>query len=336
MQETESLSSGCTAAAPTRARLLDFSARDAAFWLLVAGLIACGSPALALVAGMIFAIAAGHPRAADGHKLSKALLQTCVVMLGFGMDLEQVLRAGAGGLGFAAFTIAATLGAGFWIGRRLGIGGRISALIAAGTAICGGSAIAAVGPVIAATEAEMGIAVGAIFLLNAAALVIFPPIGAALHLTQHQFGLWAGVGIHDISSVVGAATAYGDAALQTATAVKLSRALWIAPLTLGLGIALARKTGTHSGQKGGKGSVPWFIGLFLLASVARSVSPAVAAQAGWIGQAAKAGMVAALCLIGAGISPAVLRKLGWRVAMLAVVLWLFISTVALGIAVKWG
>ena len=322
-------------------------ARLLAIILLVVALILWGAPAAALVAGTIFALLVGHPHPAGGHKLSKWLLQGCVVLLGFGMDLEKVVRAGISGSLFAAITIATTLGAGFWLGHLLGIGRKTSALIASGTAICGGSAIAAVGPVIGATEAEMGIAVGAIFLLNAAALIVFPMIGTALHLTQHQFGVWAGIGIHDISSVVGAASVYGKEALQTATAVKLSRALWIVPLTIGMGAFLSHRhhgkpdfqaEALHSepARKTPTVTVPWFIGFFLLASVLRSLVPLVARISPHIDHVAKAGMTAALCLIGASISPSVLSKLGWRVAVQAMLLWLFISATALVIAVFWA
>jgi len=314
-----------------------------AFVVLIIALIFWGSLAAALVGGTIFALVVGHPHPAGGHKLSKWLLQGCVVLLGFGMDFEKVVCAGFSGSLFAAITIATTLCAGFWLGHFLGIGRKTSALIASGTAICGGSAIAAVGPVIGATEAEMGIAVGAIFLLNAAALIVFPVIGTALHLTQHQFGVWAGIGIHDISSVVGAASIYGKEALQTATSVKLSRALWIVPLTIGMGAFLshwhhgkaafqAEALQSQPARKTPKVSVPWFIGFFLLASVLRSLVPLVARYSPQIDHVAKAGMTAALCLIGASISPAVLRKLGWKVALQAILLWCIISVAALLIA----
>jgi uncharacterized integral membrane protein (TIGR00698 family) len=316
--------------------------RIAAFVLLVVVLIFFGSPVASLVAGIVFSLVLGHPHARLGHGFTKWIFQGCVVLLGFGMDLEKVIRAGISGALFAAITITATLAAGFWLGRRLGIGAKTSALIASGTAICGGSAIAAVGPVIAATEAEMGIAVGSIFLLNAAALVVFPYVGYALHLTQHQFGVWAGIGIHDISSVVGASSVYGREALQTATAVKLSRALWIVPLTVGMSVFLARRHAPASPGQGAcpegrarrrpKGVMPWFIGFFGLASLLRSVLPAVARISPQIDHVAKGGMIVALCLIGAGISPAVLRKLGWKVALQAVLLWCFISVAALLIA----
>src|SRR6516162_1490234 len=202
-----------------------------AFAILALALVAWGSPPLALVAGMIFALFFGAPFPSHGPRLSKTLLQVCVVLLGFSMNLPVVLRAGLNGSLFAVATIGTTLVLGFWLGGRLALNSKTSALISAGTAICGGSAIAAVGSVIAVTEAEIAVAIGTVFLLNAAALYLFPLAGHALHLSQTEFGLWAGVAIHDISSVVGAAMSYGSGSLETATAVKLSRTLWIAPLT---------------------------------------------------------------------------------------------------------
>ena len=315
--------------------------------MLTVLLILWGSPGIALVAGLIFALIIGHPHPGNGHKISKWLLQGCVVLLGFGMDLGQVMQVGRNGAISASFTIATTLAVGCLLGRLLGIGGKTAALIASGTAICGGSAIAAVGPVIAASEAEMGIAVGAVFLLNAAALIVFPLIGSALHLSQHQFGVWAGIGIHDLSSVVGAAGAYGKEALQTATAVKLSRSLWIVPLTLGMTAHRsleARKAAPTSagiqvtavppcaGRQCAAHVMPWFIGFFLLASVLRSLVPVISGIATPIDHLAKAGMTVALCLIGAEISPAALRRLGWKVAVQSVVLWCFISVLAMVIA----
>lgn len=317
---------------------------SAAFALLTIALVAWGSPAPALVAGILFALLIGNPIPPAGRRLSKWLLQGSVVLLGFGMDLPTVLRAGVRGSAFAALTIGATMLLGFWIGRSLRIGGTISTLISAGTAICGGSAIAAVGSVLAASEAEMGVAMGAIFLLNAAALVLFPAIGSALHLTQHQFGIWAGIGIHDISSVVGASYVYGSDALQTATAVKLSRTLWIIPLTLAMSIGISRRqllvTGPAANgapaQPKGRATVPWFIALFLLASVLRSQVPMVASLSPITAHAARMGMTVALCLIGSNISPAVLRTLGWKAAAQAVFLWIFISIAALAIAMHWA
>ena len=216
------------------------TAKVIVFVLVAAGLIAWATPPVALVAGMIFTLCLGNPFHHRGHKIAKSLLQICVVMLGFGMNLPVILRAGWNGSLFAALTIGTTLSLGYWIGRRLDINRNTSILISAGTAICGGSAIAAVGSVLAVTEGEIAVAMGTVFLLNAVALYLFPFLGHALHLSQHQFGVWAGVAIHDVSSVVGAALPYGNDALETATAVKLSRTLWIVPLTLGLVFAAGR------------------------------------------------------------------------------------------------
>jgi len=188
------------------------------------------SPPLALALGAILALTHENPFAHLGKKVSAKLLQVCVVFLGFGMDLPVVLRTGLQGAGFAAATIAMTLGLGWALGKRLGIDRKVSALISAGTAICGGSAIAAVGSVIGVAESEISVAMGTVFILNAVGLYAFPVVGHALGLTQVQFGTWAGIAIHDISSVVGASAHYGLDALQTATAVKLSRALWIIPV----------------------------------------------------------------------------------------------------------
>jgi uncharacterized integral membrane protein (TIGR00698 family) len=301
-----------------------------AFTVLAFCLSVVGSPPLALVAGMFFAFAFGAPFPAHGPRFSKTLLQVCVVLLGFSMNLPVVLRAGLNGSLFAVATIGTTLLLGFWLGGRLALNSKTSALISAGTAICGGSAIAAVGSVIAVTEAEIAVAIGTVFLLNAAALYIFPLAGHALHLSPADFGLWAGVAVHDISSVVGAAMSYGPGALETATAVKLSRTLWIAPLTLGMAIWFRRKLAATPGAKTkAKIAVPWFIGFFLLASLVRSCVPAIEEWTPWISQTARGGMTLVLCLIGASISPAALRTLGWRAVVLGVSLWLFISVASL-------
>jgi uncharacterized integral membrane protein (TIGR00698 family) len=275
-------------------------------------------------------------------------LQGCVVLLGFGMDLPAVLRAGLNGALFAAATIAATLLLGYWVGRWLNVHAQTSALISSGTAVCGGSAIAAVGSVLGAAEGEIAVAMGTVFLLNAAALYTFPLVGLALHLSQEQFGVWAGVAIHDVSSVVGAASQYGPGSLQTAAAVKLSRSLWITPIALGMGLrfgrrgrpADARPAGAGAAEapadpKGAKPRVPWFIGLFLLASVARSFLPGAAAWSPAVTDAAKVGMTLTLFLIGAGLSVRTLRSVGWRALTQGLLLWLFISAVSLAVVLWW-
>ena len=294
------------------------------------------SPPVALALGAILALTHENPFAHLGKKVSAKLLQVCVVFLGFGMDLPLVLRTGLQGAGFAAATIAMTLGLGWALGKRLGIDRKVSALISAGTAICGGSAIAAVGSVIGVAESEISVAMGTIFILNAVALYAFPLVGHALGLTQVQFGTWAGIAIHDISSVVGASAHYGLDALQTATAVKLSRALWIIPVGLGAAaIFRARKTHRQTAtQLKPKVQVPWFIRFFLLASVARSFVPGMAGIALALGHVATTGLTLTLFLIGAGLSAKTLRTVGWRPFLQGVLLWLFISVVSLAIIAR--
>jgi uncharacterized integral membrane protein (TIGR00698 family) len=317
------------------------TAKVIVFVLVAAGLIAWATPPVALVAGMIFTLCLGNPFHHRGHKIAKRLLQICVVMLGFGMNLPVILRAGWNGSLFAALTISTTLLLGYWIGRRLDINRNTSMLISAGTAICGGSAIAAVGSVLAVTEGEIAVAMGTVFLLNAIALYLFPFLGHALHLSQHQFGIWAGVAIHDVSSVVGATLPYGNDALETATAVKLSRTLWIVALTLGLVIAAGRSQrmklagtttagiGPHPAARKPKVEIPWFIAFFLLASLARSYLPVVATWSPEISHVAKGGLTLVLCLIGASLSPRTLHTIGWKAAVQGILLWAFISIASL-------
>ena len=298
------------------------------------------SPALALALGMGLALALENPFSDVSKHAAKVLLQACVVALGFGMNLAVVLAAGKSGMLLASGSIAGTLILGYFAGRLLKISPKTSALIMSGTAICGGSAIAAVGSVIGAAEGEMTVAMGTVFLLNAVALYIFPLIGHALHLSQAQFGTWAGVAIHDISSVVGASARYGLPALQTATAVKLSRALWIVPVALGAALAFRRTVPVAAGlspatigfdpqqtppKSQGKLQIPWFIGLFLLASIARSFVPGVAALSPLISHAATVGLTLTLFLIGAGISQQTLRAVGWKPMAQGIALWIAIS-----------
>ena len=318
--------------------ILPLPARKAIFVLAAAFcLTPWASPALALALGIGLALTQENPYHDAGKHASKILLQACVVALGFGMNLAVVLDAGRSGMLFAAGSITVTLGLGYLSGRVLKINRKTSALITAGTAICGGSAIAAVGSVIGAAEGEMTVAMGTVFLLNAVALYVFPMLGHALHLSQNQFGTWAGVAIHDISSVVGAASRYGLPALQIATAVKLSRAFWIVPVALGAALAFRRlqmgladtTVGFDPGQTPpkalGKIQVPWFIGLFLLASVARSFVPGVADASPMISHLATVGLTLTLFLIGAGISQKTLQVVGWKPMAQGILLWLVIS-----------
>ena len=310
-------------------------AKVAALVMAATGLVLWASPPTALVAGILFALLIGHPLAHWNHHVTKWLLQTCVVLLGFGMNLPAVLRLGLNGSLFAAATICATLLLGWWVGRWLALDRKTTTLISVGTAICGGSAIAAVSSVIGASEAEIAVSIGTVFLLNAVALYVFPLTGHLLHLSQAQFGLWAGVAIHDISSVVGAGLSYGPEALQTATAVKLSRTLWIVPLTLAIAFGFNRLKPAGAGvedyrrSKKIKIAVPWFIGLFLLASLLRSYVPAIAAWSPPLSEIAHRGMILVLFLIGTSLSLRALRVVGWRTVATGLVLWLFISIASL-------
>ena len=307
--------------------------RVAAFAAASVVLVLWASPPSALVAGILFALGIGHPFQHWNRSVTKWLLQACVILLGFVMNLPVILRAGLSGSLFAALSIGCTLLLGRWLGRRFQLDGKTSWLISSGTAICGGSAIAAVSSVIGASESQIAVSIGTIFMLNALALWTFPPLGHFLHLTQAQFGLWAGVAIHDISSVVGAGISYGPAALTTATAVKLSRTLWIAPLTLAIAIASGReKARQGEGEDEARGrrrrarvAVPWFIGVFLLASLARSMIPGISYWSPWIEYVARRGMVLVLFLIGTSLALRALRAVGWRAVTAGLVLWVLVS-----------
>lgn len=291
--------------------------------LFVCCLLPFVTPAIALFAGLAFALTAGQPYPKFSKKTSKYLLQFSVVGLGFGMNLYASLQSGKEGMLFTIVSVFAVLALGMWLGKRLLIDRKTSYLIAAGTAICGGSAIAAVGPVVKADDNQMSMSLGTIFILNAIALFIFPPIGHLLGLTQEQFGLWAAIAIHDTSSVVGAGAAYGEIALEIATMVKLTRALWIIPITI-LTMFLFK-------QKGAKITIPWFILFFILAMVANtflSLPEGLTRSVVW---AAKQGLTLTLFLIGAGLSRQVIRQVGIRPMVQGVLLWIFIGAISLGV-----
>jgi uncharacterized integral membrane protein (TIGR00698 family) len=268
-----------------------------------------------------FALLLGNPYAKHSSKATKLLLQASIVGLGFGIHLRQVVAAGRTGLLFTVISIAVTLLLGYLAGRALRVDTTTSHLISSGTAICGGSAIAAVGPILGASDDEMSVSLGTIFVLNAVALFVFPPLGAYIGLTQSQFGMWAGIAIHDTSSVVGAASRYGLEALQIATPVKLARALWIVPLALLTALAFRRKSTRIA--------IPWFIGLFLLASIIRTYVEAPESLWNAITRIARIGMTVTLFLIGAGLSRAALRVVGPRPLILGILLWIVISVASL-------
>ena len=220
---------------------------------------------VALLAGLIFAFTCKNPYPKFNKKCSKYLLQVAVVCLGFGMNLQESLRSGADGMLFTVVSVVSVMSLGVILGYAMRLNRKTSYLISSGTAICGGSAIAAVGPVLRADENEMAVSLGVIFILNAVALFIFPPLGHLFDMSQAQFGTWAAIAIHDTSSVVGAGEVYGEEALQMATLIKLTRALWIIPL------AFATMFVFRDGS--GKVSIPWFIFLFVLAMVPTPICP---------------------------------------------------------------
>ena len=285
------------------------------------------TPPLALFVGLIYALVFGQPFSKLNKKLSKKLLQYSVVGLGFGMNLQASLESGKEGMAFTIISVVGTMLIGWLIGRKLlKVDSKTSYLISTGTAICGGSAIAAAGPVIGAKEEQMSVALGTIFILNAIALFVFPVVGHWLGLSQEQFGLWAAIAIHDTSSVVGAGAAYGQEALKVATTVKLTRALWIIPLTLAT--SLIFKT------KGKKISIPWFILFFILAMVFNtyvlSLSETGAAIGGVISSLARKCLTITLFFIGASLSRDVLKSVGLKPMLQGVLLWIIISVVTLG------
>jgi uncharacterized integral membrane protein (TIGR00698 family) len=279
------------------------------------------SPPIALALGLALALTIGNPFAKRTSKPTKILLQSSVVLLGFGMNLQTVIAAGRTGVVFTIATIAGTLLLGFLAGRAMGVDRTTTHLISAGTAICGGSAIAAVGPVVQATDEEMSVSLGTIFILNSIALFVFPVIGHALHLTQMQFGVWSAIAIHDTSSVVGAAARYGAQALQIATTVKLTRALWIVPLTLATALMFKRKSA--------KLAIPWFILWFVVASIVRTYVAAPPSIFETLVHLGRIGLTLTLFLIGAGLSRKSIAAVGARPLILGVFLWIAISCVSL-------
>lgn len=298
----------------------------------ILAIVLCATPyvsaPIALVGGFLFTLFFGHPFEKLNHKATNLLLKASVVGLGFGMNLDSALAAGRDGFWLTVCSITLVLTLGYFIGKRLGMPRRTSHLVASGTAICGGSAIAAVAPAVNASEKEMSVSLGVVFLLNAIALVVFPFIGHLLGLTQHQFGLWSAIAIHDTSSVVGAASAYGDEALMVATTVKLARALWIIPISL-LSAVLFKSSGK-------KISIPWFIFFFILAMLANTYLPFVSTFGPAINSISKTALVVTLFLIGAGLSVEKIKSVGWKPLILGIILWVVVSVLSLIVIVNIG
>lgn len=276
------------------------------------------TPALALFAGLVFALIFPMPFPKFNKKGSKYLLQASVVGLGFGMNVVTALKSGSEGMMFTIVSVIGVMAFGILIGIWMHLNRKTAYLISSGTAICGGSAIAAVGPVLKADDHEMAVSLGVIFILNAIALFIFPPIGHYFGMNQAQFGTWAAIAIHDTSSVVGAGDAYGAEACQIATLIKCTRALWIIPLAFATMFIFRDK-------KGSKISIPWFIFLFVAAMVVNTYCGIPSAVSDTIVYISKKALVVTLFFIGAGLSVGMVKKVGIRPLLLAILLWIIIG-----------
>ncbi len=292
------------------------------FWFLVALVLSIVTdyPAIGLVIGIAIALIFGNPIKNVTGKISKNLLQISVILLGFGMQIGIILKVGFASIGITFTSIAITMIAGLLLGRLFAIEKNLSILLTSGTAICGGSAIAAMSPAINATQAQTAVAMAVIFLLNALGLIIFPPLGHLIGMDEASFGLWSAIAIHDTSSVVGAATQYGAVAAGIAITVKLTRALWIFPLALG--VARFNKSET-------KPSFPWFLIGFLLAGVITTLFPIGDNVWHSLSTAGKHLMTGTLFLVGAGLTLDELHKVGVRSLLVSVILWVIITLVSL-------
>ncbi len=278
-------------------------------------------PPIALLLGIVFSQIFKNPFSKYNNRLTKILLQVSVVGLGFGMNLFEAAKAGKEGFIFTISTIVLTLIAGIFLGRLLKIDRIITFLISTGTSICGGSAIAAVSPIVGAKPEQMSVSLGIVFILNSVALFIFPLIGHFFDLSQSQFGLWSAIAIHDTSSVVGAAAKYGNEALKIATTVKLERALWIIPLSLFTAIFFKNKTGNLN--------IPYFIFFFIGAMALNTFIPQLQSTGLIILAIAKKGLTITLFLIGTGLSRENLKTIGLKPLMLGLILWILISVCSL-------
>jgi uncharacterized integral membrane protein (TIGR00698 family) len=287
--------------------------------LAASGLV---SPPVALAGGLIFGFSFAHPFQIESRKLSKFLLQASVVGLGFGMDLQQVLRVGRSGFVYTAISISVALLLGWGLGRLLLVKKKVSFLISAGTAICGGSAIAAVAPITNALEGEIAVSLGTVFVLNSVALLTFPLIGTALHMTQIQFGLWSALAIHDTSSVVGATAKFGAVALAVGTTVKLARALWIVPVSIATAFASKSKARIQW---------PWFILLFCLAAVANTYVHVFEPTYPVLKHLGIIGLTVTLYLIGTSLSLKTLREVGVRPLLQGISLWIIVAVGSLAL-----
>ena len=282
------------------------------------------SPPFALLGGLIYGFTLTHPFHVESKRLSKFLLQASVVALGFGMNLHEVIHAGRSGFLYTAGSITFAMLLGLGLGYLIKVGKKSAFLISAGTAICGGSAIAAVGPIADANEEEMAVALGTVFILNSIALFLFPVIGYWLHLSQSQFGLWSALAIHDTSSVVGATAKYGATALAVGTTIKLARALWIVPLSFVTAATLKSKARIQW---------PWFILFFCLAALLNTLLPTFHAMFGGFNHVGKIGLTVTLFLIGTGLNKQTIQRVGARPLLQGLALWIIVGTGALALVV---
>jgi uncharacterized integral membrane protein (TIGR00698 family) len=292
------------------------------FVLLIVAATGLISPPLALLSGLIYGFALDHPYLAESKRWAKFLLQASVVALGFGMNLHDIVRVGRSGFVYTAASISFAMLLGLGLGYVIQVGKKSAFLISAGTAICGGSAIAAVGPITDANDEEMAVALGTVFILNSIALFLFPVIGKALHLNQSQFGLWSALAIHDTSSVVGATAKYGATALAVGTTVKLARALWIVPLSFVTALTLKSKARVRW---------PWFILFFCLAALVSTMLPALGGPFMALNHIGKLGLTVTLFLIGTGLSKRTLTQVGPRPLLQGITLWLIVASTTLAL-----
>ena len=281
------------------------------------------TPPVVLFIGLVFALLCGQAYPTFNKNVSKKLLQYSVIGLGFGMNLQASLASGKEGMLFTIISVVGTLLIGMFIGCKvLKLNHNTSYLISSGTAICGGSAIAAVGPIIKAKDTDMSMALATVFILNAIGLFLFPVLGHWLGLSQQDFGTWAAIAIHDTSSVVGAGAAYGEEALQVATTIKLTRALWIIPLALVTSVIFR--------SEGKKISIPWFILFFIVAMLINTYLLADFPQIGkFIAGIARKGLIITMFFIGASLSVDVIKSVGIRPLLQGVLLWIIISAASL-------
>jgi uncharacterized integral membrane protein (TIGR00698 family) len=300
--------------------MLSVSMAKARIVLFVAIFIGCFSgfvsPPAALTLGILFGLVLSNPFLEESSMGARFLLQLSVVALGFGMNLREVLKVGRSGFLYTALGITFALGVGWALGKLFEVRGNTQYLITAGTAICGGNAIAAIGPILQAGAEEMAVSLATVFVLNSVALLIFPSIGHAFGLSQTQFGLWAALAIHDTSSVVGASARYGTEALMVGTTAKLARALWIVPLALATAALKRSKS---------KIQFPWFILFFCLAAFLNTYATSLSGIYKWLFVGGRLGLTATLFLIGSGISVQTMRRVGWRPLALGLALWIVVG-----------